>query len=224
MKNILLSTLFLGLSLYGFSQDSTAIGSRQGKLFFAIGTEYRITPIYDASASSLNSGGVVEIDAQSAGMALNLNLDYFVTKNICLGFGNSFRYDVIAQSVGGIADQFGIQAADNGLITDFHFYVDYHIKVFKQSEMFLRLGRSLSNRGTEYSTKRTIFDQNGDIVAVGNLRDNYAYEPWNFAVGYKKNKINLIGGIYTSGISEYFDESTSFIVPYVSFKYTLGKL
>ncbi len=55
-------------------------------------------------------------------------------------------------------------------------------------------------------------------------QNDFTYEPWNYAVGYKKDKINIILGMYGSNIAEYFDDNTTFLIPYISFKYTIGKL
>jgi len=216
MKQIIFLAFLI--SFISQAQNSTDIEQRQGKLLFGIGTEYRITPVYSDVATT----SIVNVDAQSSGLALNLSLDYFVTKNISLGFSNSFRYDVITNGDSQGQGNDRISSTDNGLIYDIHFYADYHFKVFNDSELFIRLGKSLLNRGTEYTQTVSLVDPEIGIVGSRTSISDFAYEPWNFGIGFKKDKISVIGGVYTSGNSEYLNGNI--VVPYVSFKYTLGKL
>jgi hypothetical protein len=220
------------ITVHVFAQESTDpksydIGQRKGNLFFSLGSEYRITPYYNLNPNPNENQFTfvpTNIDLQNSGVAFNYTFDYFVTKNLALGFSNSIRYDLITLPIDEITSDFGFRPANNSLIFGFHFYLDYHFKIFKDSELFVRIGRSLINRGTEYTEKETFYDDDGNKTLSFIGTEDTGYEPWNYAIGYKKNKISLTLGIYTSAISEYFNDDTTFIIPYLNFKYNIGKL
>lgn len=222
MKNLLFIFLLFTTSIL-FSQNSYDIDQRKGQLFFSLGTEYRITPFYKSSGGQ--SILPVNIDSQSSGVAFNYTFDYFATKNLSFGFSNSIRYDLVTTGLTQFTNENGFLPVKNDLIFGFHFYADYHFKVFKNAELYLRIGKSLLNRGTEFSSKETLYDQNGQpTVSFTSPTVDTAFEPWNFGIGYKKKKISLTLGVYTSSISEYFNDGTTIGIPYVNFKYNLGKL
>jgi len=54
-------------------------------------------------------------------------------------------------------------------------------------------------------------------------QSDFAYEPWNFAIGYKKQRVSFLVGAYTSSNSDYQGVS-DIIIPYISFRYNIGKL
>lgn len=211
------------INTYGQDSTSYAKEQRKGKLFFSVGTDYRITPIYKINAgirtvreAAINPGRQVD------GFAFNYNLDHFITKNLAVGFSNSFRYDMVAKNFN-IASETGFTSVEKSLIIGFHFYFDYHFKIFKNSEIFARVGLSFLNRNTNLTIKET-FEGNEGVpdLAIFSEYDT-AYEPWNFAIGYKKNRFSLIGGIYSSANSEY-TRGTSFIIPYFGLRYNIGNL
>ncbi|MDO1500519.1 hypothetical protein Q2T40_10300 [Winogradskyella maritima] len=196
------------------------IENRKGQVFFKIGTEYRITPLpYDAETVY-----PVQVDKQNSGLAFSGALDYFISKNLSLGFGNSIRYDYLGGFNSSPNGDFDIQTSNRGLIFGFHLYVDYNFKIFKESEIYLRVGRSLLNRGTQLDIKETFFDNDGNELFTSFGVTDASYEPWNFGLGWKKRKIELLAGIYTSNITEYFLVNESFVVPYLKFSYNLGRL
>lgn len=206
-------------TIFSFSQETEL--KRKGQLYFKLGVDYRITPIYEGGTFN----PTVSPDAQASGSAFNYNLYYFITKNFSIGFGQSFRYDYIATVVEG-GDVSTSTSNDKGLMLDYHFYADYHLPIFNESELFLRFGKSLLNRGSFYSQKTVFRDESGAITgSVTNLRDT-AYEPYNAAIGWKKNRIEFMGGIYFSANTDYdlTSESGSFIVPYLNVTYSLFKL
>ena len=203
-------------------QDSN-FENRKNNLFFSVGSEYRITPIRGSSESPLITNYILAIDAQNSGAAFYYALDYYFTKNITLGFSHSIRYDVILNDANNIFSDFGAESAQRGLIFGYHFYLDYHFKIFENSELFLRVGKSLLNRGTDFTTKNTFGEIDSNNLVLYSTSD-FSYEPWNFAIGYKKQRFSLIGGIYSSSNTEYFQETKSFIIPYFSLKYNIGKL
>jgi hypothetical protein len=205
-------------------QKKTSIDDRKGNLYFSIGTDYRITTIENSDEFQFlnNPDILVNTQVQNTGFAVNYNLDYFISKKLSLGFSHSLRYGIVSQEVNNISGDFGAEASQSNLIFGYHFYFDYHFKIFRNSEVFARFGRSFINRGTDFSTKRPFQEtESGTIFQIS--PSNFAYEPWNFAIGYKKERVSFILGAYTSSNTDYQGEDT-FIIPYLSFRYNLGSL
>lgn len=195
--------------------------NRRGQLFFKVGGEYRITPLPNSAAPANNI--LVNSDKQNSGSGVFYTLDMFLTKNLSLGFSHTLRYDEVGGLRSGIEGNFGSEPMPKALIQGYHFYIDYHFKVFRESEIYLRLGRSLINRGTEVVFKETFSNGGEPLLSVTGAKD-YAYEPWNFGIGWKKRKVELMLAVYTSNISEYFATDETFIIPYFKFSYNLGRL
>ena len=218
MKNLFL-LIILASTTYSYSQ----IEERKGKLFFKIGTEYRITPLpYDGG--KVDQGIPADIDSQNSGVAFHYGFDFFITKNLSVGFNNSFRYDVIIRTDNEINRENGFQKMNKSLIIGGHLYLDYHIKVFKNSELFARVGYSLLNGGTEYLEKNTYYDNQGNISGSLLTSSDLSFNAANFAIGYKKQKIELLIGLYSSSTSNYFAETESLKIPYINITYTIGKM
>lgn len=194
--------------------------NRKGQVFFKVSSEYRITPLpYEAEIIV-----PIQVDDQNSGVAFAYTFDFFVSKNLSLGFSNSFRYDYLGGDFDDVQSDFGADPANRGLIIGFHFYLDYHFKIFKESELYVRLGRSLLNRGTQLNEKITFFDDQGNLLFSRSGPVDPGYEPWNFGLGWKKRKIEILLGFYTSSNTEYFLVPEDFIVPYFKFSYNLGRL
>ena len=139
---------------------------------------------------------------------------------MALGFSHSIRYDLIAVNRNKIPD-INYRPADYGLIFGYSIYLDYHIKTFKNAELFIHLGKSRLNIGTEYiQTKSTKI---ADEIFYSYHDEDFAYFAWDFALGYKKNKTSFTIGAYTTSVVNY-DFVNSFILPYFSFKYNFGKM
>ncbi|MEM6517096.1 MAG: hypothetical protein AAF688_13000 [Bacteroidota bacterium] len=195
--------------------------NRKGQLFFKVSSEYRITPLPTDSPKSRNV--FVNTDLQNSGVAFAYTLDMFITQNLSIGFSNSFRYDYL----GGTSDIegfFGAEPSNRGIIIGYHFYLDYHFKIFRESEIFLRFGRSLLNRGTLIDSKETFFDEEGEPILTIGTSDDYAYEAYNWGLGWKKRKVEIMLAFYTSSVTEYFVEDQAYIIPYFKFSYNLGRL
>lgn len=218
MKNSIF-LFFLILTTQAFSQ----IEERKGKLFFTVGSEYRITPLpYDGAKINVNIPA--DIDTQNSGVAFHYGFDYFITKNLSAGFNNSFRYDVLIRSVNQINADRGFQKTDKTLIVDGHLYLDYHVKVFKNSELFARLGYSLLNGGTEYMDKVTYYDSEGNAAGFSYGNQTLEFFAGNFAIGYKRDKVEILVGMYASSVTNYFSGTETLKIPYINFTYTIGKL
>lgn len=227
MKYIINLVFFMSVlhfNAQNVSQNDFSINNRKGNLYFSVGSDYRYYVIDDAPEFQFFENPDIKVNtfSQNSGFAFNYNLDYFISDKLSLGFSHTFRYDVVSQEVNNVSSEFGAEAAQKSLIFGYHFYLDYHFKIFKKSELFVRFGRSLINRGTEFSTKSLFaITEEGNITAVD--PSDFAYEPWNFAIGYKKQRVSFIVGAYTSSNSDY-QGITDIIIPYISFRYNIGKL
>ena len=225
MKKIYILLLgFISLTL--FDQNTQDDDQRNGSLFFSVGTQYRITPIYEYRSPVIFKAGeninrTTQIDSQNSGPALFYTLDYYITKNLSLGFSHSMRYDLITMGGHEIPGDKGFQSADYGLIFGYTVYLDYHIKAFKNAELVVHLGKSRLNIGTDFTSKQTFYVNNTAVPSYS--QEDFAYFAWDFALGYKKKKFNFTIGAYTTSVTNYayIDD---FIVPYFSFKYNLGTL
>jgi hypothetical protein len=221
MNKSLIILLFLPFT-FVFAQDVDFREQRKGKLFFSVGTEYRITPlptnkVGDIPENQTNS------DIQNSGAAIYYGLNFYATENLSIGFSHSFRYTLLNYNTD-IDENFGQKKADNALMLGYHFYLDYHVKVFKEAELFARIGISLINRNSDYTYKETVFDNDGNIIGNWNSHTNYNMQPKNFAIGFKKNKFEAMIGMYATNDPPYFTESVMYMIPYINLNYTIGKL
>jgi hypothetical protein len=221
-----MAKLILLIVLISFStsaQNNTDIENRSGKLFFKVGSDYRITPIYGNNILKTN-GLRTSIDSQSSGAALFYGVEFFPWNNLSLNFDHSFHYTLFyLESFYGDPDDLGGEAAVNQLFFDYHIFVNYYIKVFKESEMFVRVGRSLLNRNSNYTTNEALYDDNGQFLIGISSQGNFNLQAYNFGLGYKKNKVEILLGIYSTSETPYF-ASEDFIIPYFNLAYTIGKM
>lgn len=223
MKLIKIYLLFF--TLFALAQENTTstyehLQNRKGKLFLGIGSEYRITPKYNGAPMSSNSD-YTEIDIQNTGAAFNYNLSYFALKNLSLNFEHSVRYNFLMynRDISG-----GAKKAEKTLIVDYNFYVDYYFPINEKSQIFARIGVSLFNRGTNYSGETLVYDSNGNVAGHMPYTGTFQYEPMIYAVGYSRDKLKLIAGVYTSSETPYFQSSNNLTIPYLKLTYTLSKL
>lgn len=228
MKQLIVIVI-LAIGLSSYSQDF----DRKGKLFINIGPEYRITPFTNNSVLDTDSGyfdptvagSYTNADTQNSGFALNYSLDYYITKNLSIGLGHSFRYALL-NSQPYSPKEIGPTKTTYRLMMDYHVYADYHVKVFREGELFVRLGISLLNRNSSFQLKETHYDDNGNYLGTSYSRVDYAYESINVALGYKKKKVELMAGFYIDGESEYFTDmglSRTYYIPYLKFNFNVCK-
>jgi|TARA_B110000967_G_C18741502_1_gene487975 hypothetical protein len=118
-------------------------------------------------------------DVQSAGMAVSYSLDFFINKNLAISFSQSARYNLIKESLDEILDNFGVRPVNNDLIFDYHYYMDYHVKIFKNSEIFARIDISFFSRDKEFVSKRSFFDNNGNPLFSILSSMDAKYQPGN---------------------------------------------
>tara|TARA_B110000240_G_scaffold197261_1_gene251919 strand:- start:13611 stop:13988 length:378 start_codon:yes stop_codon:yes gene_type:complete len=118
-------------------------------------------------------------DVQSAGMAVSYSLDFFINKNLAISFSQSARYNLIKESLDEILDNFSVRPVNNDLIFDYHYYMDYHVKIFKNSEIFARIDISFFSRDKEFVSKRSFFDNNGNPLFSILSSMDAKYQPGN---------------------------------------------
>ncbi len=219
LKLILLVAL---LPLMGNAQDNGA--HLKGRFHLNIGPEYRITPIYDVAVPVTEAALYTNTDKQNSGTGLNLDLEYFITDKLSLGFINSFRYDLVIADSREISAEFGVEAADYKLLMDYHLYLAYYFKVFGKGEFFINAGVSLLNRNSDFSVKEPVRNSDGELIGMGLYIGDYHYSANRLSLGYKKGRGKLSLGIYFTQQAPYFKATTSFIVPHIGYSYKIGKL
>lgn len=218
LKKIFLITVFILPSLC-FTQNL----ERKGKFFFNVGPEYRITPIYELNNYS-KKAFYTNVDMQNSGVSLNLGVDYYITENLGLGFKNSFRYDLItSQELIDTSGQ-GVSNSKKGLLIGYHFILFYHFQVFKKGDLLVSAGISLLNRNSEFSSQEQLFDNNGQLVGTSSSLVDYKYSANKLSIGYVNGKSKIMLGMYITGNSGYFEETTTFMVPFVNYSFDFGKL
>ncbi len=219
-KKILIITLFVfGLSFAQINPE------RKGKLFFNAGIEYRITPLPNDSAELSSVAIRTNSDKQNLGTSFYYGFKYFVFNKFSVGFSHSFRYAYfLSPNNEDIPGDYGIKKTKYALLMGYHFYLDYYLTFLKKSEIFIRVGISLLNRNSEFWEKEAVYDQNNELIGHWLTEQTYAFQPRNIAMGFKKNRMEYIIGIYTTKVNPYFVDTTTFAIPYINLNYTIGKL
>lgn len=188
-------------------------------LKFLIGTECRITPIYNYSVSSLSEQSIfTNRDIQNSGIALNLGLEYEIARNFGVGFSNSFRYDMVIASRPVGENEINVGSTDYKLIIDYHLYVAYYFRAFSKGDIFINAGISLLNTNTNFSIK-TI-----DEFGEGFYISDFSFFANRISIGFQFSKSRVYLGMNLSRTTDYFDETTSFIIPHIGFTYNLARL
>lgn len=194
-------------------------------MFFKVGTEYRITPISGSGNGLPTLAGLnTNTDFLNTGAALSFGLEYFVTKNFSLGFDNTLRFDTVTINFGDIALDRGSSSNRKTFLFGWHFHANYYIKVFKKSELFFRIGLSRLNGGADVATQDLFRDDNGEITGGVLGTFDLASFAGNFAIGYKNKRIEALLGIYLTDDSNFSQNGSTNIIPYIKITYNLGKL
>lgn len=221
----LLLHIFCLACFWGISQENGT--DRKGRFHFSIGPEYRITPFYSYDTFSFNQqnfSGYTNIDKQNSGTAVNVDVEYFITKNFGIGFSNSFRYDLVHGGFTTNEVPLEIKEAEHRLIFDYSLYLSYYFKIFKTGELYINAGVSFMNRNTDFTILTTTFNEDGSVFGTGIRIGDYHYSANRITIGYKKNKVRVYGGIFTTIQAPYFDATTRFNVPFVGCSFDIGKL
>ncbi|UJH67521.1 hypothetical protein [Allomuricauda sp. SCSIO 65647] len=215
----LFSFIVIAIPIICFSQDL----ERKGKFFFSLGPEYRITPVYKLNNIS-REALFTNPDMQNSGISLNIGVSYYITERLSVGFNNSFRYDLIVNESDGMGNNTGVSNAKNDIIFGYHFSLGYHFPVFKNGDLFANVGVSLLNRNTGFSITEPVFNGNGDIVGSITSQMDFGYGANRISIGYAKGKSKVMIGTYVSTNTGYFQETTTFWVPFINYSYDFGKL
>jgi len=224
-----ISSLFLVI-FFTYAQenkeDSFEFLNRKGQLFFNLGTELRITPLPYSFNKPLDSGArFTNIDLLHSGPALSYGLEYFINQNFSIGFNHSFRYDTVLYNFGGIEQNFGVENSQKELLQGLHLHINKYFRISKNSEIFIRLGVSSYNGGSQYLLKEPIsFDENGNPDFFVDSQSDFFNVGLNLAVGYQNKRVKLLLGVYFSNGGKFFEEDFSIVTPYVKFTYTIGRL
>ena len=225
MKYVLFIYFLIASTTVVLAQTTFDKENRKGKLFFNISTEVRPIALFNDNVEFNESlTNFVDFEDQTTGLAFSYAFDWFLTKSFSIGFSHSLRYDhTFSGQID--PDQLGVVIAEevNDLLMDFHFYLQYHIKVSKTSEVFLQFGRSTLNVGSNFNALQRFINPATNMVIAGlQSSNNTNYGAWNWGVGWKKKRYALLAGVFTSGTQEYFNGILS--LPYLRFSYNLGKL
>lgn len=218
-KLILLLAL---LSLTSNAQDTET--DRKGQCYFSLGPEYRITPIYDTAAPLREEAFFTNIDKQNSGMALNIELEYFVSKRLSVGFINSFRYDLVLSDAREITGDFGVEAADYKLLMGYHLYMAYYFKALGKGEFFAQAGLSLLNRNSDFIVREEFRNETGALVSTAIYDSDYNFSANRLSLGYVNGRSKLSLGIYVTHRAPHFGPTTAFMVPHLGLSYNIGKL
>ncbi|RIV52671.1 hypothetical protein D2V93_03545 [Flagellimonas taeanensis] len=214
MKTVKL-TLLLIVPFFLTAQEP--IGDAKNSLQFLIGTEYRITPVYGSTIYHENAN-LTNIDKQNAGITLNLGLEYGITKNLAVGFLNSFRYDMVIAQRPESNNAINVGAIDYKLIVDYHLYFTYYFKAFSKGDIFVSAGVSLLNTNTDFSIKKV------DEYGEGFYISDFSFFSNRISIGFQSSKSRVYLGMNLSRTTDYFEETTSFIIPHIGFSYSLASL
>lgn len=209
----------LSFPITGFTQDL----ERKGKFFFNVGPEYRITPFYKLNNYS-KEASYTNVDMQNSGISINVGVDYYVTNNLSIGFHNSFRYDLITSIDTQIGSDSEISNSKRGLLVGYHFRLVYHFQVFKRGDLLVGAGISLLNRNSEFTIREQLFNENGELVGTITSLADYKYGANKLSVGYANGKSKIMLGMYITRTSGYFEETTTFMIPFINYSFDFGKL
>ncbi len=206
-----------------FSQNDLEV-DRKGQLLFSLGAEYRITPIYKVDLSTFSDGGFyTNIDKQNSGISGHIGLEWFMLDNISFEFEGSLRHDLLVNKPPTAFNDFEQEEAEKKLMIGYHLGLNYYFQVFKKGEVFIGGGISLLNRNSNYETEQVFFDQQGNITGTETRAGDYKFTAFKTFIGYKLNKNRISLGVYIAKNTPYFEGSTTFIIPNISYKYTFAK-
>ena len=213
------------LSLMVNAQDEQS--SKKGKVLFNVGPEYRITPIYSSPTATVSTPGdfssFVDVDRQNSGVGLNLCLEYFLGNKWSIGFSNAFRYDFIVSGGSAIEPDFGAAQNKYGLLIDYTLSLNYYFRLFKVGNFFASAGFSRMNTNSDFTSKRSVFDENNELVTVITTNEDFSYWANKFELGYSHTNGILGVGIYMTQNTNYFDRTTNFIIPFVKIGIKLNR-
>lgn len=212
---------------FSFALPTQTLSQNMGRsklFYFTIGPEYRVTPVYKPNDLS-KQAAYTNPDMQNSGLALNLGIDYYFTENFSIGFKNSFRYDLITSQIDSSDPSGqGISDTKKDLLIGYHFDLGYRFQIFKKGDLLLNAGISLLNRNSEFTVRESVFDESGQEIGTVTYLADSKFSANKISVGYGKGKSKLMLGMYITRSSGYFEETTTFMIPFLNFSYNFGKL
>ena len=169
--------------------------------------------------------GFTNIDQLHSGPALSYGLEFFIGQNFSFGFDHSFRYETVLYNLEGIEQDFGVENSQKELLHGLHLHINKYFRLSENSEIFIRLGLSSYNGGSQYLLKEPVsFDVDGNPDSIIRFQRDFFNVGLNFAVGYQNKRIKFLLGVYFSNGAKFFQEDFSIVTPYIRFVYTIGKL
>ena len=225
MKRSVFAILIL-FGTYCFSQQEVS------QISFSFGTEYRITPIRQVEAGLVQGIAPIgfETDRLLTGYGVNYEIGWEFSKNWTFNFSHTFRYNYVYDERANSPGNFGVinDRPIFSLLMDYHFYIDKHFSLNSDKSIYIRVGRSLANRGSRFATSRIIdVPELGELGEVGQRRDgDLNWQPWNLGVGYQANKISITSGVYINNQHPFgttTNPNPSIILPYINLSYRLKR-
>lgn len=226
MKVSILTTLIL-FGTYSFSQED------KSKISLSFGTEYRITPIRQVEAGLVQRIAAIgfETDRLLTGFGINYEVGWDFVKNWSLNFSHSLRYNYVYDERANSSGNFGIinDRPVYRLLMDYHFYLDKHFSLTKEKSIYIRIGKSIANRGSRFATTRVIdVPELGELGEVGQRVDgDLNWQPWNVGLGYEATKISITGGVFISNQHPFgtsANPNPTIAVPYLNLSYKFKNL
>ncbi|WP_299532401.1 hypothetical protein [Ulvibacterium sp.] len=195
-----------------------------GQFHLNLGTEYRITPIYNVNVLGLSdSAFFTNLDRQNSGFSFKIGLELFVIKNFSIGLVGSLRYDLLVNEPPDSIDDFSQTVGERRLMLGYHLNLSYYFKLFRKGEAFIGGGISLLNRNSDYTTQEVFFDEVGNITRTETRTGNYKFSANKLLIGYNIKRSKICLGIYLTRESPYFQESPTFIIPFIGYNYNIAK-
>jgi len=188
--------------------------TRSGKLFFSIGTEYKLALVTNRQADDPFG---IHVGDQNSGPALLYSLDYYLSAGWSLSFEHSLRYGhLIGPSTDGLAEG-GLSTEQFGWFMDYHGALRY---VFHQPnpdrEFYLSLGLSFLNRGQTAAYQKPPFG-----ATQNEITDPFIFT-YRLGLGYRAKRTHYSLQFYPIGTNHAYP-AMSLYIPSFKIKYTLGK-
>lgn len=226
MKNyITFVCLFVTVLMYG--QDTEKPFELQKKhLYLKLELENRITPYSSENPTFVDfdsRDAIFNLDRQNTGLAFGYKLQYFVTKNVSLGFGHTFRNaSIIYERV--FPEIHSSAVAQKAFVIDSHLEASYYFKVFKKGTFHVTLGRSFMNMGSDYNTTGASFNSQGEVIGFTSGVRDFNFQPTKFEIGYTIKRFEASIGTYYDSETPYFDFINPTYFGYFKFSYYALKI
>lgn len=199
--------------------------NRKRQLFFKVGSEFRVTPVPYGNRVPDPATSFTNVDQLHAGPAFSYGLEFFTSENFSIGLDHSFRYDTVLYDFNQTGENFVALKSEKELLQGFHLYLTKYFKIFKEGEIFVRFGISSFNGGSEFFLVEPIGDDGeGNPLLFTQTQRTFANFGPNLAIGYNKNRVSMIGGVYLQSGGTFYTTSFPIIVPYLKLTYNIGKL